>query len=130
MMRGIWMTAAAVLALTGCDDRRQRVEQAITAGLKDPESARFGKDMKLYGPPDKLLACGTINARNAFGGYVGESPFMIWNGYVFLGTEETGAAIAECCDRVFAESKSGAETMSNSTLAVCDKRGAGASIQL
>jgi hypothetical protein len=46
--------------------------ELITARLKDPESARF-KDDKYFANDN---ACGLVNSKNSFGGYVG---FLPWN---------------------------------------------------
>lgn len=59
--------------------QRAAIEKAVTAGLKDPESARFSrfKARKVFMPGNKVAiqACGFVNARNSFGGYTGAGPF-------------------------------------------------------
>lgn len=52
-------------------------QQAVLESLKDPSSARFGR---FWYAPGKA-ACGTVNAKNAFGGYTGEQRF------IYLGRE-------------------------------------------
>lgn len=101
------LTALAVcsLALMGCDDRKALAETTVRAALKDPDSAKFGPEMKLYGPKDNFLACGTVNAKNGYGGYVGYVPFMISGVGLHLGTEETSAFVEACCDGVYEASK-------------------------
>lgn len=53
------------------------VVSAVRKRLKDPESARFGvmaaarKDGK-----EGVDVCGMVNARNSYGGYTGEQPFI------------------------------------------------------
>lgn len=52
----------------------ERAKRAVTAVLKDPESAKFG-----YIYPSAAMinvACGTVNAKNSFGGYTGEQKFI------------------------------------------------------
>lgn len=55
------------------------LKKGVTATLKDPLSALYG---------DKIVAsqasgavaitiCGTVNAKNSFGGYTGAKPFMV-----------------------------------------------------
>jgi hypothetical protein len=48
--------------------------------LKDPESARFGRAVgrKVFIPGKKpiLQVCGYVNAKNGFGGYTGDKPFV------------------------------------------------------
>lgn len=59
-----------------------RAQAAIRQKLKDPDSAKFGKTIvktvpNAAGKPTTVV-CGTVNAKNAFGGYVGERPFMVF----------------------------------------------------
>ncbi len=55
-------------------DQRKYVEDGTRKGLKDPESARFGEIYASRGG-SLIYVCGWVNARNSFGGYVGEKPF-------------------------------------------------------
>jgi hypothetical protein len=56
-----------------------RVQKAVMADAIDPESGRFGPfvafRVQAEGFPERA-ACGWVNARNSFGGYVG------WQSYV------------------------------------------------
>ena len=52
------------------------VHDGVRNALKDPESARFGSVVAGVNSDDVLVACGWVNARNSFGGYTGEKPFM------------------------------------------------------
>ena len=69
------------------------VKQAVRAEMKDPESVKFGvhkglsytevKNKKLYGDVysknvgEKVIAvCGKYNAKNSFGGYIGEKLYL------------------------------------------------------
>lgn len=47
----------------------------IKALLKDPSSAEFGK-MAVVKKGEIMVVCGLVNARNSFGGYIGEQPFI------------------------------------------------------
>jgi hypothetical protein len=53
------------------------VHESVRDNLKDPESARFGQMFaakpKEGGMP---MVCGYVNAKNSYGGYVGEQPFI------------------------------------------------------
>ena len=53
------------------------------AGLKDPDSARFA-NVRVYRfeSMDRVwdVTCGTVNAKNSYGGYVGEKPFWVADG--------------------------------------------------
>ena len=52
-------------------------QQAVRAKLKDPESARFRKQVTGADPTGILYACGMVNAKNSYGGYTGEKPYMV-----------------------------------------------------
>jgi hypothetical protein len=86
---------------------------AVLANLKDPDSAKFGasftrKRVSMINPLFVLrgytvdqrtdIVCGTVNSRNSFGGYVGQSVFAYRIGHkdVFIdesirGGERTGS---------------------------------------
>lgn len=54
--------------------------QSVRYTLADPDSALF-KDVwavrgQIEGAPEGVFACGTVNAKNGFGGYVGYMPFV------------------------------------------------------
>ena len=67
-------------------DYRDLIKQEIGKSLIDPYSAQYeiGEPAKgytignsLYKTPQGWLpVCGTVNARNRFGGYVGRAPFF------------------------------------------------------
>jgi hypothetical protein len=50
------------------------VRDGVTKSLKDPESARFGR-MIGGRTSGGVMVCGYVNAKNSFGGYIGEKPF-------------------------------------------------------
>jgi hypothetical protein len=54
--------------------------------LKDPESARFkwpklAKDIDMKSPDVAINYCGLVNAKNSYGGYVGDKIFRITLGW-------------------------------------------------
>jgi hypothetical protein len=49
-----------------------KIKELIKKDLRDPESATFTFQSKNYAH----LVCGTVNAKNGFGGYVGDKRFM------------------------------------------------------
>ena len=51
------------------------IERSVANGLKDPESARFNMITGVAGADGRVRACGYVNAKNSFGGYVGMRPF-------------------------------------------------------
>ncbi len=65
------------LSVSGCGDNsvslgqiteKSKIQEAIRASLKDPESAKFGE----WGLINEKSACMTVNAKNGFGGYTGD----------------------------------------------------------
>lgn len=67
---GIVAAMIATAALAQEDPAIAKAKAAISARLKDPDSARF-TDVSINGN----VVCGRVNAKNAFGGYVGGQPF-------------------------------------------------------
>lgn len=87
---------AAVLAIAGCQSTRspeqiaatykpftlppaaiEAIKSGTAAALKDPESARFGEFRAVEdGAKGVVTVCGTVNAKNSFGGYTGMQPFI------------------------------------------------------
>jgi hypothetical protein len=53
----------------------QVVESAAANQMKDPDSAHF-RNVHAFQSQKGLIICGEINAKNAFGGYVGYSHFV------------------------------------------------------
>lgn len=64
--------------------------------LRDPESARIVQ-LSIYRTGKKLTLCGTLNAKNGFGGYSGPSPFIISDNGVFMDEDVTEAIVATEC---------------------------------
>lgn len=48
---------------------------AIRQNLKDPESADFGL-ARAYAADGTIYVCGTVNAKNSFGGYTGKRRYI------------------------------------------------------
>lgn len=48
---------------------------AVQADLRDPDLAKF-RDVVIYGTSNKRTVCGSVNAKNGYGGYAGYYPFM------------------------------------------------------
>jgi hypothetical protein len=57
-------------------DQEKSVQVAVTAQLRDPDSARFGPISGARYDNGKILVCGVVNARNGYGGYAGLAPFI------------------------------------------------------
>lgn len=76
--------ALAVLGLSGCDripgtdaSRIRVAHQLVGQTLQDPYSAKYSEDVA--GHSTKAV-CGFVNARNAYGAYVGPAAFIVING--------------------------------------------------
>lgn len=69
------------------------LQQQARRSLRDPEGARI-RDAKLYESDDgaHLAVCGVLNAKNGYGAFVGETPFISTStGLVRLAEEEPQA---------------------------------------
>ncbi|WP_447754285.1 hypothetical protein [Sphingopyxis fribergensis] len=70
-MKGIAVSLA--FALAGCSSSVSvDYENAVKRELRDPESAQFS-DVVV----NVESACGFVNSKNGFGGYVGRQPFVV-----------------------------------------------------
>jgi hypothetical protein len=57
---------------------RVLLQAQVQDELKDPGSAEFA-DMQMYRQGQTLFTlCGSVNAKNGFGGYVGYTRFVAW----------------------------------------------------
>jgi hypothetical protein len=70
------------------------VEAAVRPMLRDPQSAIFRdlsatNDRKIGKSPAGLVVCGYVNAKNGFGGYTGEKPFINFYGTKLVEIEPT-----------------------------------------
>jgi hypothetical protein len=52
------------------------VKKFLAASLKDPLSALYGEMQAVIDSKDIITVCGFVNAKNGFGGYTGNKPFM------------------------------------------------------
>lgn len=67
-------------------EQERSAKDAVLATLKDPESARF-QSVVGVGDPDgtgAFAVCGSVNAKNSYGGYVGNRLFAVAAGQVLL----------------------------------------------
>lgn len=69
------------------------IREAVKGKLRDPDSARFGRAFMTCGEKfakqPMTFICGYVNAKNGFGGYTGDQPYMI---IVDLGLVEASAS--------------------------------------
>lgn len=58
------------------DELVNKAKALLVQNLKDPESAKFSNVVIAIGP-NRTLVCGSINAKNSYGGYVGAKKFFV-----------------------------------------------------
>lgn len=78
-MKGVLSAAAIGLLMTtsvfarDLDEReRAMITDSVTSGLKEPYSAQI----RFLDYNETTIFCGTVNAKNSYGGYVGFRPFF------------------------------------------------------
>lgn len=75
--RGALLSAIILAApIAAGADEPDRVKDAVREQLRDPSSAEFGEIKVVTDASGQHVACGTVNARNGYGGYVGKMPFV------------------------------------------------------
>lgn len=52
------------------------IQAGVRSSLKDPDSARFGRMIAGKEDDGSFTVCLMVNAKNSYGGYSGEKPFM------------------------------------------------------
>jgi len=84
----MWAVTVAAMVLAGCgelgndNEAKLLAEKQIEASLKDPDSAKFSGEFVIRSEPDSdghqdIVTCGYVNAKNSFGGYAGDSRFIV-----------------------------------------------------
>lgn len=82
---------------------KQIAERSVKAVLKDPGSAQFSK-LTAFTVDGVLTVCGSVNAKNSYGGYTGPQRFWAAGGapllenVKFASDEVTGAMVESLCD--------------------------------
>lgn len=80
VLLGAWATWLSVqrfapnLFMSAAQREVQAVHAEVRRALKDPDSARF---VGVWVSQDRKYACGQVNAKNAMGGYAGNSSFLV-----------------------------------------------------
>lgn len=55
-----------------------KAKHAISEKMREPEATRFKPEYSAYSLSNgDVVVCGTVNGKNAYGGYVGYRPFYI-----------------------------------------------------
>lgn len=88
------------------DHARFDVKDVVRAQLRDGDSAEFGDIRTGRDPKGVMVACGTVNAKNGFGAYVGPRRFIRLGNTNVVILEEMGADTFqtfwdESCARLF-----------------------------
>ncbi len=92
-MRTIFVLALITATACSCaptevkrkEELRAAAETAVRKKLRDPESAMFSEvDVRL----ENGSVCGRVNAKNGFGGYVGNEHFAFFQGNAAVGSED------------------------------------------
>jgi hypothetical protein len=97
------------------EQEKKKIELEIVKSLKDPDSARFGAMVAAQKNKTVIYVCGAVNAKNSFGGYVGNKLFL-----GILGKIPTGESSISVFNLV---SMGGGETQDNTVLALCKNYG-------
>lgn len=89
------LAACAALALTACDGGNSpavrdallivKAQDAVRTRLRDPSSATFSGE---HVGRDGVFVCGTVNARNGFGGMSGGERFVAGSVAAVLETDD------------------------------------------
>lgn len=58
-------------------EKLEKAKLQVSKGLKDPYSAQFSELYGVRTRKGKVIICGTVNAKNSYGGYTGEKTFFI-----------------------------------------------------
>ncbi|TWG93604.1 hypothetical protein L599_001200000640 [Luteimonas sp. J16] len=82
LLLGVCMAASAA------DDEAAIAEakSAVERQLRDPGSAQY-RDVFVRPGKQGVIVCGEVNAKNAYGGYVGFKPFMVAGTSVMLASD-------------------------------------------
>lgn len=104
MVKRLLLVGAACFPLVGCFGEYSEAisygESQIKEALKDPDSAKFSDvwfspDANNGKPRTSGYVCGKVNAKNAIGGYAGDSAFVIYVGQTDSGFVSSSAVISQ-----------------------------------
>jgi len=89
--------------------QQKAVQEGVRGSLKDPNSAMFRGQLRAARSEEGVtFVCGVVNAKNSYGGYTGDKPFI-------GGMESDGKFIVA--------GMGGTDTESLSVISVCQKYG-------
>jgi hypothetical protein len=81
------------------EGRGYLIEQAVRTNLRDPSSAQFSGMRSTKMADGTVIVCGLVNAKNSFGGYVGDELYFAkirGNAVGGMLMEESGGAYTAC----------------------------------
>jgi hypothetical protein len=73
---GLGLAGAVLFLAMRPDPKIEQAKTAIGRTLLDPYSAKF-EDVRVVNSEVGTIVCGTVNAKNKIGGYVGARPFFL-----------------------------------------------------
>ncbi|HHA2858114.1 TPA: hypothetical protein ACOFDH_000487 [Stenotrophomonas maltophilia] len=92
-------------AATDGDSPAERAQRLVAERMKDPAALQF-RDVAYNAAAG--IACGQVNAKNAFGGYVGYQDFIVKGDFV-LTRGEASAALQPLFDEAWRQCRGGTE---------------------
>lgn len=102
----VLLLAAPALA-TANDEMISKAKDAVSYDMRDPASAQF-REVTYYLRPSKKpdgepmhVVCGQVNAKNAYGAYVGFRRFFWYDGGSAMVQSETSGPIADAYNDLF-----------------------------
>ncbi len=103
-----------LLLMVGCTDGEKVITDKVKSQLSDPMSAQF-QEVEYFIDDKNTLGCGSVNAKNKMGGYVGFTGFMLWQGQMRFAADSDyhPRAIFVCCLAVKDALEKGLETKSD-----------------
>src|SRR5690606_22414740 len=76
----------------------EEAKKAVRATMKDPDSAKFAGLKAIDDPP---VVCGTVNGKNAFGGYAGPERFLSnGSGITYLESDMNPAEFSKAWNQI------------------------------
>lgn len=100
--------AVFFVVLCGCSNTSSEIEEKVRSSLKDPDSAKFSERKIHHAGKNGAITCGTVNAKNSFGGYSGAMAYMHFQGDIVVASNEAQSlTVTMCCMHVIEAATSG-----------------------
>ncbi|MDX3900414.1 MAG: hypothetical protein QHC40_07900 [Sphingobium sp.] len=115
----LMLLAACSLALTEDQRFAEQVKENVRWGLKDPDSANFER---VEAFAKEHVACGRVNAKNAYGGYTGYENFSFYNGNAHLQSDDLKAYLIGSTRCLIIHSERAIEDIKTDSLPQQDKK--------